>query len=475
MNILIVGGYGTFGGRLVELLEHEERLTLVVAGRSSQRAAVYCQARGKTGAALLPTRFDRTGDVIAQLRQLRLDIVVDASGPFQAYGARRYALIEACLARRIPYLDLADGSDFVAGVAEFDTAARTAGIYVLTGMSSFPVLTAAVVRRLSADMTRVTSIRAGIAPSPYAGVGQNVIRAIASYAGQSIAMTRNGKPAKGHPFTQQMRFTVAPPGALPLRRTLFSLVDVPDLRALPVLWPDAKTVWMGAGPVPEIWHRALIGLAWLVRFRLLPSLSPLAPLMAAAVNRLRWGEHRGGMFVEVQGTRGSDSPLTRSWHLLAEGDDGPLIPSMAVAAIIRRQLDGRLPPAGARAGLCDLELEDYEREFAGRTIATGLRAPASRAGHICLPGLQRRCSVFRKLAQTFPCACNSIVLRAAKPGPAASPARVLPAASTRAAAGARGWCRSASGRSPSVWRLFSTVRVCALFFAAGAFSAFRCR
>jgi hypothetical protein len=34
-------------------------------------------------------------------------------------------------------------------------------------------------------------------------------------------------------------------------------------------------VWIGAGPVPEILHRALNGLAWLVRLRLLPSLPPL--------------------------------------------------------------------------------------------------------------------------------------------------------------------------------------------------------
>ncbi|MER8420873.1 hypothetical protein NKH21_26015 [Mesorhizobium sp. M1329] len=36
---------------------------------------------------------------------------------------------------------------------------------MLSGVSSFPVLTAAVVRRLSSDLTRVDGIRGGIAPS----------------------------------------------------------------------------------------------------------------------------------------------------------------------------------------------------------------------------------------------------------------------------------------------------------------------
>ncbi|TIO34461.1 MAG: hypothetical protein E5X93_01830, partial [Mesorhizobium sp.] len=37
MKLLIVRGYGTFGGRIVQLLESEPRLTLLVAGRSLAR------------------------------------------------------------------------------------------------------------------------------------------------------------------------------------------------------------------------------------------------------------------------------------------------------------------------------------------------------------------------------------------------------------------------------------------------------
>lgn len=385
MRLLIVGGYGTFGGRIVQLLETEPRLTLIVAGRSPGKAKAYCKGRDLARARLVPALFDRDGDLAAQLAALAPDIVVDASGPFQAYGEGRYRLIEACMAERINYLDLADGSDFVAGVASFDAAAKEAGVFVLSGVSSFPVLTAAVVRRLSSEMARVERIHGGIAPSPFAGVGENVIRAIASYAGRPVRLVRDGRPAEGRPLTEQMRATIAPPGRVPLRNKLFSLVDVPDLNALPALWPEAKTVWMGAGPVPEVLHRALIGLAWLVRAGLIPTLSPLAPLMHWATNRLAWGEHRGGMFVEVEGVDAAGGPVKRSWHLLAEGDDGPLIPSMAVAALVGKALDGRMSAPGARAAVRDLELEDYEKLFAGRTICTGFRGDID--GKALYPGL----------------------------------------------------------------------------------------
>lgn len=373
MKLLIVGGYGTFGGRIVQLLENEPRLELIIAGRSLAKAEAYCKHRGMTKARLVPATFDRDGELGAQLAGMLPDIVVDASGPFQAYGEGRYRLVEACIAARIHYFDLADGSDFVAGVSAFDAAARAAGVVVLSGVSSFPVLTAAVVRHLSTGMARVDTIRGGIAPSPFAGVGENVIRAIASYAGRAVRLQRGGRPAEGYPLTEQMRYTIAPPGRVPVRNTLFSLVDVPDLRALQALWPEASTIWMGAGPVPEVLHRALIGLAWMVRAGLARSLSPLAPLMRWATNRLSWGEHRGGMFVEVDCVDAEGRPSKRSWHLLAEGDDGPLIPSMAVEAIVRKALDGRMPAPGARAAVRDVELADYEALFAGKTIHTGFR------------------------------------------------------------------------------------------------------
>jgi hypothetical protein len=372
-RILIVGGYGIFGGRLVELLESDARLTLLVAGRSLSTASTYCAGRRKAVAKLVPTVFDRTDADAKYLAALRPVVVVDASGPFQEYDKNRYRLVEHCIECGAHYLDLADGSDFVAGIVKFDAAARKAGVYVLSGVSSFPVLTAAVVHRLSTDMALVDSIRGGIAPSPYAGVGPNVIRAIASYSGQQITLKRGGRVVTGRPFTESMRFSIAVPGRIPLESRRFSLVDVPDLRTLAELWPRAADVWMGAAPVPAPLHWALTVFAWLVRIRLSPSLSWMAGAIYFVTSHVRWGEHRGGMFVEVQGQGKDGGRIIREWHLLAEGDDGPLIPCMALEAIIRKSLGGSPPLAGARTAVSDVCLADYEALFIRRTIYSGIR------------------------------------------------------------------------------------------------------
>ncbi|ESY20953.1 hypothetical protein X751_10535 [Mesorhizobium sp. LNJC395A00] len=70
MRLLVVGGYGIFGGRIVQLLESEPRLILLVAGRSLAKAEALCNARTGAAAQLVPARFGRNGD-LAQGRPVR--------------------------------------------------------------------------------------------------------------------------------------------------------------------------------------------------------------------------------------------------------------------------------------------------------------------------------------------------------------------------------------------------------------------
>src|SRR3546814_5103984 len=87
---------------------------------------------------------------------------------------------------------------------------------------------------------------------------------------------------------------------------------------------------------------------------------------------MRFGEHRGGMFVRARGVADGRT-VERSWHLLAEGDDGPYIPSMAIEAIVRKSLAGDRPPVGARSSVDALALADYDALFAGRSLHSGFR------------------------------------------------------------------------------------------------------
>ena len=369
VRILILGGYGVFGGRLVELLSDIPEIDILICGRDIARAEAFC-SRHRWQALVHPLALDRA-DIVAGLHAQKPDLVVDASGPFQDYGVDRYHVISACIDAGIDYLDLADAADFVFGVTQFDARAKDAGVFVLSGVSSFPVLTAAVLREMAETMD-IVSVEGGIAPSPYAGIGLNVMRAVVGYAGAPVKLRRHGQLSHGVGLAESTRFTIAVPGRLPLRNIHFSLVDVPDLQVIPPEHPTMTDIWMGAGPVPEILHRALNLLAKARAALRLPSLEPLSRIFYAVLNRMRFGEHRGGMFVHARGIA-ADRNVERSWHLLAEGDDGPYIPSMAVEAVVRKLLVGERPEAGARSGVRALELADYDALFQDRKIFTGFR------------------------------------------------------------------------------------------------------
>jgi hypothetical protein len=369
MKVLILGGYGVFGGRLAELLSDIAGLDLIICGRNLSQAEAFCE-RHKGLGRVRPLKLNRR-DIAGALRAQTPDLVVDASGPFQDYGADRYGVIEACIAAGIDYLDFADAAEFVFGVPQFDARAKAAGVFVLSGVSSFPVLPAAVLREMAKTMD-IVEVKGGIAPSPYAGIGLNVMRAVVGYAGAPVKLRRGGAAAHGVGLAESLRYTVAPPGRLPLRSTRFSLVDVPDLQVIPPQYPTMTDIWMGAGPTPEILLRMLNLLAK-ARARLrLPALTPLSGLFYAVLNRMRFGEHRGGMFIAACGVA-DHQPVQQSWHLLAEGDDGPYIPSMAIEAVVRKLLAGVRPPAGARSGVHALDLGDYDALFRGRAIFTGFR------------------------------------------------------------------------------------------------------
>jgi hypothetical protein len=370
LKILIVGGYGTFGGRLADLLASHEDLTLLVAGRNLTAARTFCRAR-VTAARLVPLQFDRSKPHAA-LDEVKPDIVVDASGPFQVYGGEAYVLPGACIARGINYLDLADGADFVLGISELDERAKAKGVFALSGMSSYPVLSTAVCRMLAQQFDTVETITAGIAPSPHARVGLNVVRAIASYAGKPVEVLHDGKWIKQTGFFDSRHMQVHVPGQVPSPPTRFALCDVPDLKILAHEFPDAKSIWMGAGPTPAVLHRLLWMAAWLVKNGILPSLLPFARLMNLVINVVRWGAHRGG-FVLLMTGRKDGQHKAMSWHLAVEGDNGPFIPSMAAAAIIANGLNGKWPAVGARAGHRDVTLEDYAPRFKAKGIMTGVQ------------------------------------------------------------------------------------------------------
>lgn len=118
MKVLVLGGYGVFGERLARLLVRDGH-TVTVAGRDGGKARALAERLGCAWVTM-----DRRRDLHLLAGQ---DVVVDAAGPFHAYGDDPYQLPRAAISEGVHYLDLADNAVFCTGIASLDAAAKAAG------------------------------------------------------------------------------------------------------------------------------------------------------------------------------------------------------------------------------------------------------------------------------------------------------------------------------------------------------------
>lgn len=356
---MVLGGYGGFGGRLSRRLAAAGH-DVIVAGRNLDRAAAFCRSAPNCR----PAQADRRQDLRPILAHFRPALLIDAAGPFQNSG---YGAAQACIGSGVPYLDLADAREFVAGIHALDASAREANIPVIAGASSVPALSGAVARRLAVGMDRVTAVEMAISASNRAAAGASVATAILSYVGRPIRLWRGRRQALGHGWQEMRAEEFALNDGTKLGHRLVALADVPDLDLLPDRLPGRPAVSFRAGTELGFQNRLLWLASWLVRWRWISSLSAFGGLLRPAQKLTsRFGSARSAMVVRLFGFSGPQR-LERRWTLVADHDHGPEIPSLAAALLAERILGGMVAP-GARDAGAELELTDFQPSFDGLSI-----------------------------------------------------------------------------------------------------------
>ena len=358
-RILILGGYGVFGGRLARRLVRETAAEVLVAGRSLQSAEAHCQKFGGT-----PVRLDRDAGLGEALMRLRPAIVVDAAGPFQNYGDDPYRVAKAAIAAGAHYIDLADDAPFVAGIGELDAAARTAGLSVLSGASTIPAISAAALDELVRPLVSVGSVDSTILPGNRAPRGLSVVRGIVAQVGRPLGIWRGGRWISEPAWGDIKRLTLSVSGAAPVSARLASPIGAPDLLIFPERY-KARSVQFHAGLELKIVHIGLWLLSWPVRFGLVRSVGGLAPVLKWIADRLEpFGSDRGGMVVVAAGRDQEGRAVKRSWTVIAEAGDGPEIPPTPAFLLARRLLGDRSGiAAGAAPAVGVLSLAEIEAGF----------------------------------------------------------------------------------------------------------------
>ena len=364
MKTLVLGGYGNFGTRICRTLTGDAAIELVVGGRSAEQAQALADTLGHGAQGLA---VDHSAPGFAQwLRDHGIGLVIHTAGPFQQQA---YAVAQAAAAAQAHYIDLADGRRFVCDFpaalhAAFTAAVRTA----ISGASTVPALSSAVVEHLCAGWQRLDTIDICIAPAQSAPRGKATLAAVLSYCGLPIPVWTQGRwqPLRGWARPEPVQFLHLAP-----RRG--ALCDIPDLELFPTHYQVADRVMFRAALEVGLAQSSFALLAACRTAGLLPRPEALAGLLHRTGGVLDFmGSQLGGMVLRVGGINAQGQPVRRAWHIAADHDHGPEIPCMATILLARKLARGEVLPAGAFTSLGQLRLAAFDPLFAQWGMVTAV-------------------------------------------------------------------------------------------------------
>lgn len=338
-KILVLGAYGFFGNRICTGLVKNPRIHLILAGRDLTKATAAAYQMGLS--ANHARAMDAASpDFALQLRKLGVNAVIHTAGPFQGQG---YEVARACIKAGCHYLDIADGRSFVSGITRLDPEARAAGVAVISGASSLPALTSAVVDKYRGEFKRLDAIRIGITSGAVIP-GIATIRAVLGYCGRPFRTLENGNWIDVHGWLDTIQYDFQK--TVGVRR--LGRCSVPDLDLLPQRYAGIKTVSFHAGFASSAAHQVVERLSLLVKSGRLKSAVPFArPLYMLG----RWLQplfsERGAMFVKLEGLHENGARYAHTWTLVARENHGPNVPCAPAIALANKIAAGAKLPAGA--------------------------------------------------------------------------------------------------------------------------------
>ena len=360
MRTLVLGGYGQFGARIVRALAGQPEMSLWIGGRDAALASALAQEVDATpfvADALSP-------DLARRLQAERIGLVIHTAGPFQQQDWR---VAEAAAAAGAHYIDLADGRRFVCDFASaLDARFRAAGRCAITGASTLPGLSTAVIDHLCSDWQRIDSIESCVAPAQTVPRGVATVAAVLGYCGEPIRVWQDGRWTEQPGWANPVKVQFAR-----MRPRRGALCDIPDLELFPARYAGVQSVMFRAALEVGIAQQAFAFMAFMHRIGLMRAPQKLAPLLHSAGGVFdALGTALGGMVVRVEGTDAQGVAARRAWHIAADDNHGPEIPCMAAILLARRLARGDALPIGAHACAGLLTLSEFEPEFARWSMVT---------------------------------------------------------------------------------------------------------
>ncbi|MDA0785673.1 MAG: saccharopine dehydrogenase NADP-binding domain-containing protein [Proteobacteria bacterium] len=355
-RVLIIGGYGNFGAYIARRLAEDKSIQVIIGGRSADKARSFANSLTSAKHKATWRQFDYRTGLPETLAEITPEIVIHTSGPFQN---QTYDVARQCIAAGCHYIDLSDARDYVAGIGDLNQEASEQGVLVLSGASSVPCLSAAIIDHYLMSFETLESVEYGIATAQHTNRGLATTSAVLSYAGKPFTTLQDDRTKTVYGWQDVHRRTLRDVG-----RRWFGNCDVPDLELFTKRYPDLKSLNFYAGLEVPVVHLGLWLMSWLTRLHLLPSLEKLAPLLLR-ISRLfdPFGSDVSAFFMHLTGRSSSGTFISRNFDLVAHAGEGPYIPCAPAIIMARKLARGTCTDKGARPCIGFVDLQTYLSEL----------------------------------------------------------------------------------------------------------------
>ncbi len=346
-SVMILGGYGNFGKRIAEQLIAAE-IPVIIAGRNAQKAEALLETLDSE--LVSAAYFDANIALKENILLHNPYVIINTCGPFQNAD---YSVAEGCIDCGVHYIDLADARDFVVNIISLHKKAQAKNVAVISGASSVPALSSAVVEYFKDEFVELHSLHYGISPGQKAERGLATTKGILSYVGKPFqGIRRGGKRVYGWQNLHSVQYP-------DIGKRWLANCDIPDLEIFPAHY-NIKRVHFGAGLELSFMHKGLWLVSWLVRLGVVSNLQKHAETLLRISHWFdKFGSADGGMHVFLSGITEDGELHHRKWYILAFDGDGPYIPTIPAVLLAKKLISYELTFRGAAPCVGMITLDEY--------------------------------------------------------------------------------------------------------------------
>ncbi|MEJ0062365.1 MAG: saccharopine dehydrogenase NADP-binding domain-containing protein [Alphaproteobacteria bacterium] len=359
LRLFVLGASGQFGIRLCSRLA-DLPMQLVLIGRNERKldASRRDLLRSHPDAQIDIKSCDIHSQAFRELLKTeKPDFLIHLAGPFQDQD---YGIARACLDTGVSYIDMADGRDFVRDFASLDHAAKEKGITLITGASTVPGLSSAVIDHYLKDFLQMESVDYGISAGLKTGLGLATLKAVLSYCGRPYQVLRGGVTTAIYGLGRARHHDYPAPVG---RRHMVDC-DIPDHDLFPAHYPSLRYMDFGSCIDMPLLDQVLSLMSFCVRKGWIKDWDFLSGLIKPFMDVTKiFGSRHSGFFMELGGQDEDGKSKKLLFEIIARDGSGLEIPVIPVTLMVKRLLRGDKLRAGAYPALGLFSLDEFKEEL----------------------------------------------------------------------------------------------------------------